>query len=215
MIQLDRKQQIIVLVLAVVIIFGGGYRLAQMKERAAQESKPVLQAEAENKARELLVHVAGAVANPGVYPLPSGSRVIDAVNRAGPTPEANLNALKLASPVSDGQSILVPCSPGAAQGPNGPPGGSTSSSGGTGRNVFSTRTGSGAAGGVTAGGPVNINTADQTLLDTLPGIGPSLAQRIIQHREINGPFQSVEDIKNVSGIGDKKFEELKDLITVW
>jgi competence protein ComEA len=65
-----------------------------------------------------------------------------------------------------------------------------------------------------AGGKVNINTADQAQLDTLPGIGQAYAQRIIQYREINGPFKTIEDIKQVSGIGDKRFEQLKDLITV-
>lgn len=211
MVQLDRKQMVIIIALAAVILFGGGYRMAQLSERPAVENRPALEAEAEGKARELLVHVAGAVASPGVYQLRSGSRVIDAVNMAGPLPEANLNALKLASPVADGQSILVPLQP--AQAPAGPQAGAATSAGGAGRNVFSAAAGPAPAG--SGAGQVNINTADQAQLDTLPGIGPALAQRIIQYREVNGPFQSADDLKNVSGIGDKKFEQLKDLVTVW
>jgi len=188
-----------------VILFGGGYRYAQVKERAVNEGKPVLENTTENKIKELQVHVAGAVARPGVYKLPQGARVIDAVNMAGPTGDAALDSLKLASLVTDGQTITVPLitpsSGNSVSAPGNIAGTSGSLPGGGGHNT-------------SASGQVNINTADLSQLDTLPGIGPSLAQRIIQYRETNGPFKTIEDIKNVSGIGDKKFEDLKDKITV-
>jgi len=215
MVQLDRKQQLVILLLVGVILFGGGYRFAQMKERAAEEGKPALEA-ASDKAKDLLVHVAGAVAKPGVYQLPHGSRVIDAVNQAGPAAEAELDSLKLASPVTDGQTIYVPMKSSTQTGSMvaGSPPGSPVSSAGTGRNAFTSQTGVKPFSAATVTGLVNINTADQSQLDTLPGVGPSLAQRIIQYREINGPFKAIEDLKDVSGIGDKNFEKLKDRVTV-
>lgn len=219
MIQLDRKQQSVIILLVVVIIFGVGYRYAQWKERAAEEGKPALEAAGENKAKDLLVHVAGAVSKPGVYQLPQGARVIDAINKAGPAGDADLDSLQLAAPVPDGKTIYVPLKPAAAvqagsTTPGSAPGTPVASADGTGRNAFTPQTGAKAAGAATVTGLINVNTADQSQLDTLPGIGPSLAQRIIQYREANGPFRAVEDLKNVSGIGDKKFEDIKDRITV-
>ncbi|OPY57794.1 MAG: ComE operon protein 1 [Pelotomaculum sp. PtaU1.Bin035] len=216
-IQLDRKQQLIILLLAGVILFGGGYRYAQIREQAAEESKPVLEAAGENKVKELKVHVAGSVARPGVYQLLQGARVIDAVNMAGPTGDAELDSLKLASPVTDGQTILVPLkasSEGSSFSASGSPNGvSALSPGGAGRNTVPQQ--GGPAGTAAIAGLVNINTADLSQLDTLPGIGPSLAQRIIQYRETNGPFKTIDELKNVSGIGDNRFKDLKDRITVY
>jgi competence protein ComEA len=219
MIQLERRQQYLIILLAGIILFGAGYRLAQTKERAAENNKPVLeQREAEEKTshENLYVHVAGAVARPGVYQLPQGSRIIDAVQKAGPAADAALDSLKLAAPVTDGQTIYVPGLldlQGAAQAGE-PAAGGTGSAALPAKNVFAPPAGSvpGSSGGA---GIVNINTADQSQLDTLPGIGPALAQRIIDYRELNGPFAAVEEIKNVSGIGDKKFEALKDMVTVY
>ncbi len=220
MIQLERRQQFLVILLVGVILFGAGYRLAQTKGRAAENNKPVLeQEEVEENAglKNLFVHVAGAVAKPGVYQLPQGSRIIDAVQMAGPAADAVLDSLKLAAPVADGQTIYVPGLQdlqGAAQA-----GGSVAGSqAGTPaisstKNIFAPPAGSGS--GSSGAALVNINTADLSQLDTLPGIGPALAQRIIDYRDLNGSFTAIEDIKNVSGIGDKKFDALKDLITVY
>lgn len=207
----------IILLLVGVILFGGGYRYAQMKERAANEGKPVLENATENKTKELQVHVAGAVVRPGVYKLPQGARVIDAVNMAGPGEGAELDSLKLASLVTDGQTILVPFKTSSAGSTVAAPGNIAGTSGsatsGSGHGTMVSGPGTGQASSASVSGLVNINTADSSQLDTLPGIGPALAQRIVQYRETNGPFNSVEDIKNVSGIGDKKFEDLKDKIT--
>jgi len=210
--QLERKQVVAILVLAGLILFGGGYRFGQVKERAAHESKVSLKygdAASESKSNDLFVHVAGAVEKPGVYQLPAGSRLIDAVNKAVPNSEADLNSLKLAAQVTDGQTIYVPVKAPAAQ----PEVASSSGASGAARTVVTPSPGV-VANHQQGSGKININTADVTQLDTLPGIGEAYAQRIIQYREINGPFQSIEDIKQVSGIGEKKFEQLKDLITV-
>lgn len=215
MVQLDRRQQLVILVLVGIILFGGGYRFAQMKDRAAEENKAAFERSevaGDSKTKDVLIHVTGAVTKPGVYQLPEGSRVIDAINKAGPTGEANLDVLKLATIVTDGQTIYVPVKNAAGQ---------TGAAGSTypaGTAVVTQSSAMPSAGTMNssqqAGTKVNINTADQAQLESLPGIGPAYAQRIIQYREINGSFKTIADIKQVSGIGDKRFEQLKDLITV-
>lgn len=143
---------------------------------------------------EVTVHVAGAVVRPGVVTLPAGSRVIDALEAAGGgVPEADLDRLNLAAAVADGERVLVqkvgdPIAPA-------PPG----STGGT--DPAST-------------GPVNLNTADLATLETLPGVGPVLAQAIIDEREERGGFRSVNELRDVRGIGDARFADLEGLVTV-
>lgn len=204
---MEKRQQLILLMLVGIILFGGGYRLAQVKERAAVVPVVETPAQEQKKVKNISVHVIGAVANPGVYELPADARVINAVNMANPLAEADLHALKLAAKIVDGQDIYVPYQ-GDRDGPAAA-GNQMAVPGGKGRDIFS------AGVGAVAGGQVNINDANQTQLETLPGIGPALAQRIIQHREANGPFQSPEDLKDVSGIGDKKFADLQEKITVY
>jgi competence protein ComEA len=209
LIQLERRQQLIFLILAGVILFSGGYRFAQVKLQPAD--KPALETQELNKVKILSVHVTGAVSKPGVYQLPADARIIDAVNKAAPMEEADLDSLKLAARIVDGQDIYVPQK--QVQG-------SSSAVGNQPGAVYprsSTSASSPAAGinSAAVSGLVNINTADLGQLDTLPGIGSSLAQRIIQYRDSNGPFKDIEDLKNVSGIGDKNFENLKDMITVY
>ncbi len=142
------------------------------------------------------VHVAGAVAKPGVYELGGGSRVIDAVEAAGGgAPEADLNRLNLAAKVADGQRVLVQRVGEAVPAGSGAPDGS---------------------GGESAdpSGLVNLNTATQAQLEALPGIGPTLAQAIIAERERRGGFRSVNELRDVRGIGDKRFADLKDKVTI-
>ena len=141
----------------------------------------------------LVVDVRGAVSQPGVYELPLGSRLQDALQAAGGAlPGADLGGLNLAAPLDDGAAIRVPLQ-GEAQSPP-------------------SRSGS-----VTIpeapGGLININTASQEELESLPGIGPVLAQQVIEYREANGPFPSIEAIENVPGIGPGIFQKIKDLIT--
>jgi competence protein ComEA len=145
----------------------------------------------------LTVHVAGAVAKPGVYDLTAGARVIDAVEAAGGgAPEADLNRLNLAAKVTDGQKVLVQRvgeAP-AAGAPGSPDGGSS--------------------GSADPSGLVNLNTATQPQLEALPGIGPALAEAIIVERERRGGFRSVNELRDVRGIGDKRFADLKNKVTV-
>lgn len=142
---------------------------------------------------EIGVYVVGAVLNPRVYFLPYGSRVEDALEAAGgPTEEADLVRVNLAKRVYDEEQIYVP-----RLGEENPPLPPLSGSPGS-----------------QAGGKININTATAAELETLPGIGPVLGQRIVDYRKANGPFAAIEDIKNVSGIGEATFEEIKELIFV-
>ncbi|MFD4421543.1 ComEA family DNA-binding protein [Agromyces sp. NPDC058484] len=142
----------------------------------------------------LLVHVLGAVARPGLVELTSGARVVDAVAAAGGfTADADPAGVNLARPVVDGEQLVV-----LAVGQVPPPavGGSPSTDG---------------AGG---DGVVHLNTADLAALDTLPRIGPALAQRIIDWREANGPFTSVDQLLDVAGIGDAVFSGLTDRVAL-
>jgi competence protein ComEA len=145
----------------------------------------------------LIVDVTGQVRRPGVYQFHVGDRVVDAVNRAGgPRGNADLSLLNLAAPLTDGTQIMVP-KEGAA-----PPGTTT----GTGTTT------SGAPG--VPGTLVNLNSATEPELETLNGVGPVTAAAIIKYREDNGPFGSVDDLDNVSGIGPVTLEELRPFVTV-
>lgn len=154
-------------------------------------------------ATTLLVHVVGRVARPGVVTLRPGDRVADAVAAAGGALEdADLGRMNLARSVSDGEQVMVPAPgeqvPAAVQGPE------------------PAAAGAGSTGDNTApqGRPVNLNTADASTLDTLPGVGPVLSQRIIEHREQVGRFSSVEELLDVSGIGEKLLEKIRPQVVV-
>ena len=139
----------------------------------------------------LVVHVAGAVVSPGVYELAPGARVQAALEAAGgAVPGADPGALNLAAPVGDGERVYVPM---------------------VGEPV-PIATGSPAV--TVAPGPVDLNQASAAELDGLPGIGPATAAAIVDHREQNGPFASVEDLEAVRGIGPAKLDALRDLVRV-
>lgn len=172
-------------------------------------------------AARICVHVDGAVRAPGVYALDAGARVADAVQAAGGLAgDASSTAVNLAQVLEDGQQIVVPTeaevAEGAAVGVAGGDGGAGSSGGGAGGTGGSANAGSSAAssGGGMAAAKVNINTASAAELITLSGIGEATAAKIIAYREANGRFAAIEDIKLVSGIGEKKFEALRDAICV-
>jgi len=148
---------------------------------------------------ELVVHVAGAVVRPGIVRLRAGARVVDAIEAAGGArPEADLDQLNLAAKVADGQRIAVGL-PGQPATALASPGGATSAVGG--------------ADGSTTG-PLDLNTATQTEIESLPGIGPVLGAAILRERDERGGFRSVDELRSVRGIGEKRFEDLRDLVTV-
>ncbi len=152
----------------------------------------------------LQVHVTGAVSKPGVYPLAPGARLQEAIEAAGGIVEVgDLAGLNLAMKLSDGDRVEVPFLP-----PTRTP---TASPGSTAVEAPQTQP-SGAQ--AERNGLININLATQSQLETLPGIGPATAQKIIAYREDHGPFEIISDIVNVSGIGPATYDKIKDSITV-
>jgi competence protein ComEA len=146
-----------------------------------------------SSAPPLVVDVAGKVRHPGVYRLAAGSRVIDAVRAAGGARRGvSMTSLNLAAQLQDGEQVLVgaPAQPAGAQ-----PGSSVGADGGT-------------------GAPVDLNTATLEQLEALPGVGPVLAQRILDWRSQHGSFTSIEQLDEVSGIGPAKFAQLRDAVTL-
>ena len=143
--------------------------------------------------KPIIVHITGAVPRPGVYALPQGARVQDAISAAGGfLAEAEKSEINLARLIEDGEKFDIPYIEGVS--PILPTPGAT---------VIAATT-----------ELIDINIASQSELESLPGIGPTTAQKIIQYREQNGPFLAIEDIVNVSGIGPGTYERIKDLITV-
>ena len=141
----------------------------------------------------IFVHILGAVVTPGLYELREGDRAVDAVAAAGGFADgADQSGLNLARFVTDGEQIVVPV---VGETPAAAPGG-------------------GGSGAAVVPGKVNINTADATALETLPRVGPAMAARIIAWRDENGRFTAIEDLMSVTGIGEKTFDAMKDLVTV-
>ena len=163
----------------------------------------------------ICVDIGGAVQTPMLAELPEGSRVEDAINAAGGiTEKADLSSINRADFLEDGEKIYIPekVALTSVQGESAG-GGDASDNAAAAAASSSPAAGASADAGVT-GGKVNINSADSTALQTLNGVGPATAQKIIDYRNSNGRFKSPEDIKNVSGIGDKTYEKLKDYITI-
>src|SRR3954452_14784831 len=137
---------------------------------------------------QIVVDVGGRVRHPGLVTLPAGSRVADAIAAAGgPLRPADLARINLAARVSDGQLLLIGVPGATAEAGTGPGGGS---------------------------GPVDLNSATVDQLDALPGVGPVLAQRIVDWRQANGGFRTIDDLQQVPGIGARKFSDLKALVVV-
>jgi competence protein ComEA len=197
---LSRAELVGVVVVAALVVGGAGLWYVRSLPKPVEvlngSSEPPLAALSETtptpSAVPLLVDVAGWVRRPGVYEFDPGARVIDAIEAAGGArPNAQLAALNLAAPLVDGTQILVP-KEGEA-----PP----------------VAAGAG-SGGVAAGGLVNVNTASAAELESLPGIGEVIAQAIIDYRTENGPFTSVDELLDVTGIGDVTLENIRELVTV-
>ena len=193
---------------------------AEGREPAAGAGAPAADSAADGGERtaEVLcyVHICGEVVRPGVYELPEGSRIFEAVEMAGGFTEAAASSyLNLAQEIADGMKIAVPSEAQLEDSPEAGPDGAYSpgTAAGTGGYGIFPGTGGAAAAAPAAGGKVNINTAGKEELMTLKGIGEARAEDIIRYREENGPFQSVEDIMKVSGIKSAAFEKIKDDIT--
>lgn len=177
----------------VILLIGANYLRGQITSRSPAEASVVTVGLKEDHPAPIKVHMAGAVARPGLYEFASGDRVADALQRAGgPLPTADLTQINLAAKLADGQQVIVP-----AQG--------TPPAAGTGA-------GSGAQGG--AGQPINLNSATLDQLEQLNGIGPITAQKILDYREAHGGYKSVEELLEVPGIGPVKFEQIKGQICV-
>jgi competence protein ComEA len=183
---------LVLIFLAGRLVVGGGGRSSGDERDPAPQAALVAETA---PAPRVVVHVVGAVHRPGLYRLAEGSRVDDAIRRAGGAkPKAALVLVNLAAPVADGQQVVVPARGAAAT--SAAPGASAS-------------TGGGAA---TPAGRVHLNTATLEQLDALPGIGPVTAQKILDYRERKGAFSSVEELDAVPGIGPTRLAELKELV---
>lgn len=213
---LTKKQKVIVLVIAIVVAIGMIYFIYNknqitddvnlendilVSENVAKEKS--LNTTEEN---EVIIHITGSVKNPGIVRLKEGSRIEDAIEAAGGlTENADISKVNLAYVVDDGTKIKIPSSQEEDIGDE------EIIDSGSGENIIIEKN---TTSSNKSSQTININKATETELQTLPGIGASLASRIIEYRSQTGKFGSIEEIKNVNGIGDSKFENIKDLISV-
>ena len=205
MLDLSRREKVLVgIVLALVISnIGTVCYFIFSKEpviafKLQDEALPVMSDSVQTK-KEIMVYITGAVKNPGVYSLLEGQRLMDAIEKAGGfLSDADLLSVNLAKRLNDEDAYYIPRINEVDE---------------TGQNVYSSK-GNFAGTLLFDDGKININTADVKELETLPGIGPQTAKKIIDYRNENGPFMSIEEIKNVSGIGEAKFENMKEKIKV-
>ncbi|NLB18993.1 MAG: competence protein ComEA [Syntrophomonadaceae bacterium] len=185
--------------IAVLISFGLGYQYGMWVEakQAIQEnlaSSDQAMAVEQDTSRRVFVYVVGEVSNPGVVEMQEGDRIFQAIEHAQPKEQADLASVNMAAPLVDGEMIVV-SKIGEAQSPGD-------------QSQYGILSGEGS-------GKVNINKATAEEMDRLlPGIGPEMARRIVDYREKNRGFKAVEEIKEVSGIGEKRFEDMKDLICI-
>jgi competence protein ComEA len=200
-----RRETVALGALATLLVAGALIAYVRARPVAAAPLAPVVSVSASpDAAARIWVDVAGAVRRPGVYRFDEGTRVFEAIRAAGGfARDADRHAINLARAVADGEQIVVPRKGESAAGAGSPANGGAGSGGG------------GRGGGPGArGGAVNINAAAESDFEGLPGIGPVLAQRIVDYRAQHGPFHVVEDLMKVPGIGPKKFESLKPYVTV-
>jgi competence protein ComEA len=184
----DRRRVLAVGVVVLVVLVVAAKVLLRPARPAVPPPVRVAAPVGHAAAPRLFVNVVGAVRRPGLYTLKDGSRVADAVIRAGgPTSKAQIELLNLAARIADGEQIVVPrrglVTPGAA-----------------------------ASGGSPAAGPVHLNSATLEQLDALPGVGPVTAQKILDYREQHGAFGSVDELDAIAGIGPARLEQLRGLV---
>lgn len=193
----QRGKIIFIVILAVLIMTGSFYSFWQKNSVSESTSSGEVLAKgakvAEETTKDIVVYISGAVNKPGVFKVFHNARVIDLVTMAGGlAPEADVSKINMAQLVKDGMHIHVVAKP-VMQG---------------GDDIVVN------AGKVKVSTKININTADKSELDALPGIGPSLAERILEYRQTNGSFNDIDELKKVTGIGASKFEKIKDKVTL-
>lgn len=190
----EQRTSLFVWVAAAILLVALGYRLIGSRAPAAPPVEVTEPHAAERPRKKkhavrLYVHVAGAVRRPGLYRVPKGARVATALELAGgPKPSAELTTTNLAAKVQDGQQIVVPAR-GAAPVAAGAPSGAGSTT-----------------------GPISLASATQAQLEELDGIGPALAQAILDYRDANGGFSSIEQLQEVDGIGEVRFDALREAV---
>jgi competence protein ComEA len=188
------EQKRALIILATFCLGVGGFFFLNSRPAATLQSAPEILQEitpsyAESTTSTVIVNVAGKVVNPGVYELPTGSRVVDALTMAGNQIRGvDISDINLARLLVDGEQILVGTPPAAVA--------------------------KKAAARVTSNNPLDLNRATASQLDTLPGIGPVTAQRILDYRTKVGRINAVDELRKISGLGGAKFEEIKDLLRV-
>ena len=211
---INKKQKIVLIIIISIITLGVAYYTYIMKtndEFNVEEQSLEVEKDTEEENNEvkeekskIIIHVSGAVVNEGIVELEEKARVADAIEAAGGvTEDAYMRDINLASLLEDGMKVYIPTKEEVMQKEENSDYiiGSNNIIGNN--NVESKKS-----------GKVNINTATKEELDTLPGVGELTANKIISYREENGKFKSIEEIKEVSGIGDSKFEQIKDLIEI-
>ena len=209
MFNLSNQEKITIILLLIVIIVGAGmvlYKNINNEDNFIinnasniSENNPAIQIEIP----PVIIHIAGAVNSPGVYQLKSTDRIVDAVKIAGgAAEEANLDSINLAALLKDGQKIIVPYKTYSETGKE------------INTNTYNNAESMYSSSSDSTSAKININTADANMLQTLSGIGPVLSERIIEYRNQNGFFGVIDDIVDVSGIGEKKFEGIRELICV-
>ena len=190
-------QRTMFLLLFLILVGAGGAMYGYSTQDDAIPLDAAEQIPAAVSSASVTVYVTGAVNHPGIVEVPEEARVADAVNACGGAlPTADMEGVNMAQKLKDGQQVRIP----EKTEMTAPPRTAAAVTGQT------DKTGE--------GGRININTADEKALDSLPGIGPAMAKRIIEYRNTEGMFQSPEDLKKIKGIGDAKYEKLKDRITV-
>jgi len=190
--ELSRRRILLAVGCLAVLLFIGSKLLARPQATTALAPPAAPPAETA-AATAVIVDVVGAVRRPGLYRLEQGARIADAVSRAGgATGKADLALINLAAPLADGEQVVVPKRGAAALG-------------------APTAAGS-SSGGAPSGGPVHLSTATLEQLDSLPGIGPVTAQKILDYRQKHGAFTSVDGLDAVPGIGPARLDQLKDLV---
>ena len=209
MVEFLKERKTIIIAIIAIIILGIYYIYNSTKDYTTLEEQEILISEDENENTDeedeeelIAVHITGCVENPGVVEVKEDSRIEDVIEAAGGlTEDADISNVNLAYIVEDGIKIRIPSIDDEDE-----------------EEYITEESGEGVlisdGSDSSSSDLININTATQTELETLNGIGPSLATKIIEYREENGDFESIEDIKNVSGIGDTKYENIKDFIEV-